>query len=507
MDKPKFYITTSIVYANAKPHIGFALELLQADVLARWHRLLGKDVYFLTGTYEHGTKVYETAKTAGQTPEEFVDANAAAVQMLIERLNISNTDFIRTTDQKRHWPTAQKVWQELAAKNAIYKGHYQGLYSLTDEAYITKSEAGSPEYADKKVVELSEDNYLFRLTNYRAEVETALTAIDIQPKHRAKEMLNFVASGLTDVSFSRPKDKLPWGVPVPGDDDQVMYVWCDALTNYISALGYAGDDKNMKYWPADVQVIGKDILRFHSIIWPAMLKVIGLPWPKQMLVHGHILVEGRKMSKSIGNVVDPIELIDKWGADAVRYYLLKEIPTMDDGDYSPTRFRDIYIADLANDLGNLLSRVLTLAKNHCGNLVPNASKELAVHEVGPKRSQKWWQEFGDQISKLQLNAALLSLHKRISDMNRFIDAVQPWSAIKNDPEVAYSGIYGSLQELCHISIALYPFTPATADRMRQQLGLEPINPDTFNFEQETKWDGLPEGHKLGQSEILFPKPN
>ena len=497
MDKPKFYITTSIVYANAKPHIGFALELLQADAIARWHRLRGEDVYFLTGTDEHGTKVYETAKAAGQAPQVFVDANATAVQNLIERLNISNTDFIRTTDQRRHWPTAQKVWQELAAKDAVYQGHYHGLYSLTDEAYITPTEAKSPAYADKKVIELEEDNYLFRLQGEEAAARSAIETIDIQPAHRAREMLNFIGSGLRDVSFSRPKDKLPWGVSVPGDESQVMYVWCDALTNYISALGYAeGADAFKKYWPADVQVVGKDILRFHSVIWPMMLRRVGLALPKRMLVHGHILVEGNKMGKSTGNVVDPIELIDQWGTDAVRYYLLKEIPTMDDGDYSPARFEEVYNADLANDLGNLLSRVLKLADGR-----------VAASPPPEPQMADFWTGYASEFSALALDKTLIHVGALVRGLNRWIDARKPWELIKTDADQAAAVVSGLLESLRHISIALYPFLPETSDRIRRQLGLAPIDPDNFDLSTETQWGGLPAGHQLGQSEILFPKPN
>lgn len=496
-DKNRFYITTSIVYANAKPHIGFALELLQADAIARWQRLLGEKVYFLTGTDEHGIKIYNTAKEAGKNPQQFVDENAAAVQKLIRKLNISSTDFVRTTDRERHWPAARKMWELLKEKGDIEMGHYTGYYSVTDEAYITKTEYESGDYANKKVIELEEDNYLFQLDRYQKELASKVgTALQVVPEHRAKEMLNFINGGLNPISFSRPKDKLPWGVPVPGDDSQVMYVWCDALTNYLSAIGYP-DDKYKDWWPADVHVIGKDILRFHAVYWPAMLMSAGIELPKKILVHGHILSEGQKMSKSLGNVIDPIELIDKWGADAVRYYLLREIPTTEDGDYSAERFQTAYNSGLANDLGNLVSRTLKLANG----VVPiPVAAETAVDYSYIHTSVK------DKMAGLELDHVLeLIWEHAISQLNGYIDRSKPWELGKtNDPKFG-EVVYTLLENLRHISIALYPFLPNTSDRIRRQLGLEPINPDNFDFANETQWGGLKSGHKLGRSEILFPK--
>ncbi|MFH0905608.1 MAG: class I tRNA ligase family protein [bacterium] len=519
MAKDKFYITTSIIYSNAEPHIGFALELLQADAIARWQRLQGKDVYFLTGTDEYGVKIYNKAAEQDREPQAWVDEVADAVKLLIDRLNISNTDFIRTTDQKRHWPTAQKVWEELAANGDITLGHYSGYYCVNDEAYITKTEAESPEYANKKVIQLEEDNYMFKLGRYTQQLTDFLKEPNrIVPAHRAKEMINFVQGGLTDISFSRPKDKLSWGVPVPGDDSQVMYVWCDALTNYISAIGYINNpDQFKKYWPVDVHVLGKDILRFHALFWPAMLTGIGEALPKQILVHGHILSDGQKMSKSLGNVVDPIELIDQWGADAVRYYLLREIPTLEDGDYSAARFAEAYNSGLANELGNLVSRTLKLA----GGVVPPQVKDVAtgfrVDNTLVARQDLMTASMYEAVAKLvqgfRLDKALERIwlyigeagheenNEWVGGLNALIDKTKPWS----NPELKDSAVYVVLESLRHISIALYPFLPATSDRIRQQLGLEPINPDTFDFSKETQWGGLSGGHQLGQSGILFPK--
>lgn len=502
MPKDKFYITTSLVYTNAKPHIGFALELAQADAIARWQRLQGQDVYFLTGTDEHGVKIYQKAMEEKKDPQQFVDEVTASVKDLASRLNISYTDFIRTTDQKRHWPAAQSLWQKLSDGGDIKKGHYQGYYSVNDESYITKIDYESGAYADKKVIELEEDNYLFGLGKYSEGLKKAIgKSLIIVPEHRAKETLNFINAGLTDISFSRPNDKLPWGIPVPSDDSQVMYVWCDALTNYISALGYP-DDKYKKYWPADLHIIGKDILKFHTIYWPAMLLGAGIDLPKKILVHGHILSNGQKMSKSTGNVVDPIELIDKWGADAVRYYLLREIPTTDDGDYSAERFIETYNSALANNLGNLVSRTLAMISQYLGN-------ELKLPTATPSGSaptiEETWSGFIMLMDALRPDFALREIWARIQLLNQYIDQNKPWELARtNNPQLP-TVLYNWAESLRHISIQLYPFLPETSDRIRQQLGLEPINPDTFNFKKETQWGGLPEGHKLGQSEILFPK--
>ncbi len=495
MPKDKFYLTTSLVYTNAKPHIGFALELIQADAIARWERLRGKDVYFLTGTDEHGIKIYQKAEEEKKDPQKFIDEIAESVKDLASRLNISYTDFIRTSDQKRHWPAVRALWEKLVEEGDIEKGHYKGYYSVNDESYITKTDYESGAYADKKVIELEEDNYIFKLGKFTNQLKSAIgNDLNIIPEHRAKETLNFINAGLMDISFSRPKDKLSWGIPVPNDESQVMYVWCDALTNYISAIGYPNKDYE-KYWPADLHIIGKDILKFHSIYWPAMLMGAGIKIPKKILVHGHILSSGQKMSKSVGNVVDPIELIDKWGADAVRYYLLREIPTTGDGDYSTERFAEAYNSGLANDLGNLLSRVLKLANGTVPS--PILSSSLMAESLSKTVT--------DSMATFQLNLAVEQIWGIIRELNQYVDATKPWELIKSDEAKFKETMYHLLESLRLVSIALYPFLPNTSDRIRQQLGLPPIEQNNFDFSKETEWGGLKEGHKLGEPEILFPK--
>jgi len=308
-------------------------------------------------------------------------------------------------------------------------------------------------------------------------------------------MLNFIQGGLNLISFSRPKEKLPWGVPVPDDDSQVMYVWCDALTNYLSALEWPKGEKYKKYWPSDVHVIGKDILRFHAVYWPAMLLSAGLELPKKILVHGHILSGGRKMSKSLGNVIDPIKLIDHWGVDPVRYYLLREIPTIEDGDYSTQRFTELYNSDLANNLGNLLSRVLKLAEGRA---------LLVGYDPGLDIVQ-FWKDYQDLFNALTLDRVLLRVGMLTQKLNWFVDTSKPWLNILVGPLSVDNSIYALLEGLRHISIALYPFLPETSDRIRKQLGLRPIDPNNFDFQKEIKWGGLSKGHQVGKSVILFPK--
>ncbi|PJB98939.1 MAG: methionine--tRNA ligase, partial [Candidatus Nealsonbacteria bacterium CG_4_9_14_0_8_um_filter_36_17] len=361
----KFYITTSIAYTNTPPHIGYALELIQADVLARYHRILGKKVFFLTGTDEHGQKVVKAAEEAEKEPKEFTDKITARFKLLTKVLNLSNTDFIRTTDEKRHWPVAREVWLKLKENGDIYKKNYKGLYCVGCEAFITKKDLinGKCKIHQKEPEVVEEENYFFRLSKYSKQIKEIIKKdnVKIIPEERKNEMLNFVSQGLEDVSFSRPRKDLKWGIPVPDDNSQTIYVWADALINYISALDYPNGENFKKYWPADVHCLGKDILRFHSTIWLGMLLSLGLELPKNIFVHGFITSNGQKMSKSLGNVIDPFELVKKYGTDAVRYFLLREITPTEDGDFTYEKFEARYNSDLASGLGNLVARVLTLA--------------------------------------------------------------------------------------------------------------------------------------------------
>ncbi len=364
--KNKFYITTSIAYTNAFPHAGFALELIQADVLAHHHRLLGDDVFFLTGTDENGLKNFQAAEKAGKTPQEFVDGISAKFKELTRILNISNDDFIRTTDKKRHWPTVQKVWLKLKENDDIYKKKYKGLYCVGCEAFIKEKDLidGKCPIHKKEPQILEEENYFFRLSKYQKKIKEIIEKekIKIIPESRKNEILSFIRQGVEDISCSRSKENLKWGVPVPDDNTQIIYIWLEALLNYISALDYAKNGPNFKkFWPADIHCVGKDIFRFHSLLWPAMLLSLKLPLPKTIFVHGFITVAGQKMSKSLGNVIDPFELVKKYGVDPVRYYLLSEIPSTEDGDFTYEKFEKRYNSDLASGIGNLVARIRAMA--------------------------------------------------------------------------------------------------------------------------------------------------
>ncbi len=454
----KFYITTSIPYANGDPHIGFAMELIQADVLARFHRLKLDDTYFLNGIDQNGLKNFQTATQQGISTLDFVEDRSAMFEKLGVEANISNDDYIKTTDQRRHWPAAQKLWQILADNGDIYKKTYKGLYSVRAERFVTQKELdedGGKEHS--KIEEIEEENYFFRLSKYETQLRQLIQSdeLNIVPDSKKLEMLNFIDQGLEDVSFSRSADKLPWGIPVPGDDSQVMYVWCDALTNYISALGFGSDNTDLfqKYWPADVHLIGKDIVRFHALYWPAMLLSANLPLPKNIFVHGFINVEGQKMSKSLGNVTSPFDLLEKYGVDPVRYYFLREIPTTGDGDYSETRFKDRFNDDLANGLGNLVARVAKLCQ-----------KSGLEFQALPQTFDEH-PDYTQAINNFQLNVALEYVWSLIRIADQYIDTTKPWTLDAKELEPILRKL---ANDIVTIAALLEPFLPATATKILTQ---------------------------------------
>jgi methionyl-tRNA synthetase len=468
----KFFITTSIAYTNAPPHIGFALELIQADVLARYHRLIGEDVFFLTGTDEHGSKIERAAGKAGKTPEEFTNEISSRFQKLTKVLNISNDDFIRTTDKKKHWPTVEEAWKRLLEKEDIYKKKYKGLYCVGCEAFLKEKDLvnGKCPNHQKEPEIIEEENYFFRLSKYGNQVKKEIEKdnIKIIPETRKKEILSFIKQGVEDISISRSKEKLSWGISVPEDKDQTIYVWFDALLNYISALGYDKERENFKkFWPADVQCIGKDIFRFHALMWPAILIALDLPRPKNILVHGFITVEGQKMSKSLGNVVDPFELIDKFGSDAVRYFLLREIPSTEDGDFSPKRFKERYNSDLAFGLGNLVSRILKLAN------ISN-SQFLISNQFSNQNFQKIINQTQNQYKKaldnFKFNESLALIWQLISYCDKYIEKEKPWELLTNSKrQIANNVISDLLFAIGKISEFLQPFLPETSEKIKTQL--------------------------------------
>ncbi|MDD5551807.1 MAG: methionine--tRNA ligase [Candidatus Pacebacteria bacterium] len=448
--KKKFYITTSIAYTNAPPHIGFALEAIQADVLARYHRLLGDNVFFLTGTDEHGSKIERAAKEAGKTPEQFTNEISEKFQNLKDALNISNNDFIRTTDRKRHWPTVERVWKQLLGKGDIYKKKYKGLYCVGCEAFVKEKDLvdGKCPNHQKEPEIIEEENYFFRLSEYSKQVKEEIEKGDIKiiPETRENEILSFIDQGIEDISVSRSKEKLKWGIPVPGDPDQIIYVWFEALLNYL----YPKDR-----WPADVHCVGKDIFRFHALMWPAMLIALDLPRPKNILVHGFINVNGQKMSKSLGNIVDPFELVSKYGTDAVRYFLLREIPSTEDGDFTYEKFEERYNSDLARGLGNLVARVLKLTDGDNKPRIKNDGLKRKIEEIE--------KNYKNSLENFRFNDALAEIWELISVCDKYIEQKKPWET--KDKEVICDLLYA----ISKISEFLQPFLPKTSEKILDQL--------------------------------------
>jgi len=465
--KRKFYITTSIAYTNAFPHLGFVLESVQADVLARYHRILGDDVFFLTGTDEHGMKIVQKAESLGKEPKEFVDEIVKKYQELKKVFNLSNDDFIRTTDKQKHWPTVEKAWLKLKKNNDIYKKKYEGLYCVGCEAFISEKDLidGKCPIHNKKPETIEEENYFFKLSKYSKKLKDLIEKdkMEIVPVTRKNEILSLIKQGLLDISFSRTRSRLKWGIKVPDDPTQTIYVWADALVNYISALDYdKNSQKFKKYWPADIHCLGKDILRFHALIWPAMLLSLGLKLPKRILVHGFINVDHKKMSKSLGNVIDPFELNEKYGTDPVRYFLLREILPFEDGDFTYEKFEARYNSDLASGLGNLVARVITMA-----NKVKNKKLSLQVKTRGSinREIKTTWRNYKKALDDFKFNEALIEIWKLISFCDKYIEKERPWEDTQNKLSI----ISDLLNALDNISEMLQPFMPQTSVEITKQL--------------------------------------
>ncbi|MFA6027764.1 MAG: methionine--tRNA ligase [Patescibacteria group bacterium] len=468
--KKKYFITTAIPYVNARPHIGFALEIIQADVLARYHRIIGDDVRFLTGTDENSLKNVQAAEKEGISPQELCDKNAENFKYLKEVLNLSFDDFIRTTD-KKHIAGAQKLWQA-CKKEDIYKKKYSGYYCVGCESFYMKKDLVDglcPEHKTKPEV-VKEENYFFKLSLYQNKLKRLIESgeLDIVPKERKHEVLSFIEQGLQDFSISRSAKRAKgWGIPVPGDEKQIMYVWFDALSNYITALDYAGDQKLFKkYWPADVHAIGKGIIRFHAVYWPAMLLSAGLPLPKRIFVHGYVNVGGEKMSKSIGNVVDPVEMVEDYGTDALRYYLLREIPPTGDGDFKIEHFVQRYNADLANDLGNLVSRVANMVDRFFHGNLPEVEVETDYD----------LERINLLISQFRFNEALEHIYKIVKSANQCVEEEKPWElfAVKNIDKLA-KVLTKLVVTIKDIALILEPFMPETSQEISEHFNKKKIS--------------------------------
>lgn len=464
----KFYLTNAIAYVNAGPHMGHALELCQGDAITRYHRMIGDDVRFLVGTDEHGSKIAQVAKDKGLEPQALADQNAALFIEMNEKFGAANDDFVRTTSDL-HKRGAQKVWSRIAEAGKFYEKEYEGKYCTGCEAFILDKDLVEGKCAIhlREPEVLKEKNIFFKLSEYTEAIKAKVLSgeLEIRPNSRRNEFLSFLEEGLQDVSFSRPKTSLKWGIQVPGYDDQVMYVWCDALTNYLTALGYADDNALVeKFWPADVHLIGKDIIRFHCGIWIGMLLAAGLPLPKAVYVHGFVTSEGQKMSKSLGNVVDPMELLNKYGADPVRYYLLREIPSDGDGDFSSERFKVVYKDELQNTLGNLVRRMLTLAIKNFEGQVPQGDGALQ------DSIDKAWKGFHEGFLGFDIKGALESVMELARAGNLYVDQEKPWELAKTD-RARLERVLGNLIVLCReLGKMLQPVIPETAQKILTQLG-------------------------------------
>lgn len=480
----KFFITTAIGYINAPPHIGHALEYVQADVLARYHRLTGDKVFFLTGTDENGSKAFETAKKEGITPKELADKNSKKFQELDKQLEVSFDFFIRTTDKKIHWPGVIKLWQRLAAASDIYKDKYSGFYCVGCEDFLTPQEliGGICPIHEKKPQILSEVNYFFRLSKYAKSVEKLIKTdkLRIVPSTKKNEVLKIINSGVSDISFSRPAKKLPWGIPVPADTSQVVYVWGDALTNYLTGAGFGRNEKNFeRWWPAELHIIGKDILKFHALYWPAMLLSAGLEPPKSIFVHGFITSGGKKMSKSLGNIINPFELIEKFGSDAVRYYLLKEISSTDDGDITIGKFKNVYNGELANGLGNLVARVSALCEKS-GFEFSAPQPETAAGQIFRKN------KVGKFLEEFKFNQALDYIWQKISEADKLINQQKPWALRLRSEQEKKKGrviLQSLVERVREIASLLSPFMPQTSVKIQKQF----------------------QGPKIKSEKVLFPR--
>lgn len=454
-----YFVTTSIPYVNGDPHIGFGMELVQADVLARYARQQGKPVIFSTGSDEHGGKIEEKAKELGKDPEVFAGEISQKFKDVAKQLNISNDRFIRTTD-KGHEQRASLIWEAL--KEDIYKSSYEGLYCTGCEAFVTEAVAkeskGICPNHNKPYEKIKEENYFFKLSKYNDQILKSIEngSFRIIPASRKHEIFNIIKDGLDDISISRPKEKIGWGVPVPGDNTQVMYVWFEALMNYITVLGYPEHDDFKKFWPANVQVIGKDIIRFHGAIWPGMLLGLGLPLPKTLYVHGFIGGEGgQKMSKSLGNVVAPADILKDYPADVFRYYFLRHIPSYGDGDFSWQKLHDTYNSELANELGNVVQRTSVMITKYQEGIIGNVPP--AEHDIA---------EFEKAMEDCRFDRALEEVWEQVRGLNRYIEEEKPWVIAKTDSEHLREVLAYQVSSILQIADLLTPFMPETSVKIQ-----------------------------------------
>ncbi|NLY29436.1 MAG: methionine--tRNA ligase [Firmicutes bacterium] len=504
--KGRYYISTPIYYPSDRLHIGHVYTTTVADCLARWHRFIGDDVLFLTGSDEHGQKIERIAKSQGIGPKAYVDKIVDSFKVLWKRYNISYDDFVRTTED-RHRQVVQEVFRRIYEKGDIYKGEYEGWYCTPCEAFWveTKLEDGNCPDCGRPVELVKEESYFFRLSNY---ADRLLRHIEenpefIQPESRRNEMISFIKSGLEDLCVSRTT--FDWGIPVPMDDDHVIYVWIDALTNYLTGAGFLQDEEKFaRYWPADLHLVGKEIIRFHTIIWPIILMALDLPLPKTVFGHGWLLMEHDKMSKSKGNVIDPIELADEFGVDAVRYFLLREVSFGQDGNFSRRALIDRINADLANDLGNLLHRSVAMIIRYRDGVIPEPGALTELEQDLQQLAAATAAGVNEHIEALEINAALSAIWRLIGRANKYIDEAEPWTLNKTEQTERLDTVLYHLGETLRIlALLVKSFMPDTGEKIWAQLGIsESIESCRF---ENTAWGGLEAGTKVVKGDPIFPR--
>ncbi len=501
---PKFYVTTPIYYVNDAPHIGHVYTSVAADVLARWHRLRGDDVMFLTGTDENSQKNLEAAEKKGYTEiQPYLDMMSGVWKETFADLGLTFNDFIRTTEP-RHKVGVEKFWLAVEKKGDIYQGEYEGFYCTGCEAFVNRSDLvdGKCPIHKKEPKLIKEKNYFFRLKKYR---EALLKHIEehpdfIQPVERRNEVVSYIDRFMEDVSISR--ETMKWGIPVPGDPKSVIYVWFDALINYLTGAGYGGDEEAFaKWWPADLHLVGKDIIKFHCALWPAMLMSAGLDLPKKVFAHGFFTIDGEKMSKSLGNVIDPREVARLYGFDAVRYFLLREITFGADGDFSRARLADRYANDLGNEFGNLVHRTLSMTEKYFAGKVPSPAGGCAD---APVDQAKTWARYEAAVEKLDFGDALDAIWEDLRWDNKHIDEVKPWVLAKTDTKELSKVIYYLLEHLRQTAWLIKPFMPVTAEKLLTQLGVAGTEAK-LTYEQAKVWGGMKEGATIAKGEPLFPR--
>ncbi len=504
-----FYVTTPIYYVNDVPHIGHAYTTIAADVIARFNRLQGNKVFFLTGTDEHGQKIERTAESNGEKPIELADRVVKRFQNLSDALNITNDDFIRTTE-KRHKSAVEEIFRRIEESGDIYLSEYEGWYDVRNEAFITETQyeeiMSLPEEKRPTIEKVKEESYFFRLSKYQDPLLEYYKEHPefVQPNYRLNEVTRFVEGGLKDLSVSRTT--FTWGIPVPDNSNHVIYVWFDALTNYLTGVGFPSDERMFnENWPADVHLVGKDILRFHAVYWPAFLMSAGLPLPKKVFAHGWWTVEGEKMSKSVGNVVDPYQVVEEFGADVFRYFLLREIPFGQDGDFSKNAIIARVNGELANGLGNLVSRTLGMIEKYFDAVVPEPGGLEVEDESVRDKALSTIELVENEMNEIAFHKALVSLWDFIGDVNKYVDESAPWTLAKEKNEERLGTVLWTIvQAIGVVTILIYPFMPESAEKIWERLGCpQPINSKLLSDAKE--WGIVKSGQTVEKGQSLFPR--